>query len=160
MGRAGLPAFDLPPGTGDIQLTIVQTVPLTGAVIVSTPQQVALADAQKGVAMFQQVNVPVLGIVENMAFFSPPDMPDKRYHIFGDGGAARLAAEFEVSLLGQLPIEQELRESCDSGEPVVVANPHSQSAETFNALAAETVRQVYLRNVGLPATQQIEILHR
>ncbi|NND72599.1 MAG: Mrp/NBP35 family ATP-binding protein [Rhodothermales bacterium] len=152
--------FDLPPGTGDIQLTIVQTVPLTGAVIVSTPQQVALADARKGVAMFEQVNVPVLGIVENMAFFTPPDMPDKKYHIFGDGGAARLARDLDIELLGQLPIEQDLRESCDSGVPQIVAHPDSQSTQIFDDIASQTVRQVYLRNVGLPATQQIEILHR
>jgi len=97
--------LDLPPGTGDIQLTIVQTVPLNGAVVVSTPQRVALADARKGVAMFEQVHVPVLGLVENMAWFEPPDMPGRRYHIFGEGGARALAEELNVPLLGELPID-------------------------------------------------------
>ena len=152
--------FDLPPGTGDIQLTIVQTVPLTGAIVVSTPQTVALADARKGVAMFEQVNVPVLGIVENMAYFTPPELPDKKYYLFGQGGASALADELGVRLMGQLPIEQSLREGCDSGVPQVIGAPDSISAQTFMTIAQETIESVDLRNTGLPETQQIEILHR
>jgi len=152
--------FDLPPGTGDIQLTIVQTVPLSGAIIVSTPQEVALADARKGVAMFEQVNVPVIGIVENMAYFTPPELPDRRYHLFGEGGARRLSEELGVSFLGEIPIEQELRESCDAGEPVVVAKPNAITSMAFTHLARETVRQVELRNADLEPTRKVEILYR
>jgi ATP-binding protein involved in chromosome partitioning len=141
--------MDLPPGTGDIQLTIVQTVPLTGAIIVSTPQNVALADARKGVAMFQQVDVPVLGIVENMAYFTPPDLPDRKYFLFGEGGAARLAAELGVPVLGEIPIDQSLREHCDAGDPLTNANPESETAIAFANLAVEVDRQVALRNAGL-----------
>jgi len=149
--------MDLPPGTGDIQLTIVQTVPLTGAIIVSTPQSVALADARKGVAMFQQVDVPVLGIVENMAYFTPPDLPDRKYFLFGDGGAARLAAELGVPVLGEIPIEQTLREYCDAGTPLMEADSGSKTARAFADLAGEVDRQVALRNAGLePAAVTIE----
>ena len=101
----------LRPGTGDIQLTIVQTVPLVGALIVSTPQRVALTDARKGVGMFDQVHVPVLGIVENMAYFTPPELPDKKYYLFGQGGAKALAEELNVPFLGEIPLEQIVRES-------------------------------------------------
>jgi ATP-binding protein involved in chromosome partitioning len=152
--------LDLPPGTGDIQLTIVQTVSLTGAIIVSTPQNVALADARKGVSMFQEVNVPVLGIVENMAYFSPPDMPDRKYYLFGRGGAKRLAEELAVPYLGEIPIEQEVRETSDDGTPIVVANPESASAQAFTAAAQDAIRQVTIRNAELPPTQPIEILYR
>lgn len=152
--------FDLPPGTGDIQLTIVQTVPLTGAIVVSTPQTVALADARKGVSMFEEVNVPVLGIVENMAYFSPPDQPGKKYHIFGEGGARKLAEQMDVRLLGEIPIEQPLREACDAGTPGVVSLPESESARVISAIAEGLVDAVYLRNVEMPPTQQVEITQR
>lgn len=152
--------LDLPPGTGDIQLTIVQTVSLVGAVIVSTPQTVALADAQRGVAMFEQVNVPVLGMVENMAYFVPPDMPEKKYHLFGEGGARRLAETLGVPFLGEVPIEQQLREACDAGEPIAVSAPESASAQAFTEIASEVARQVTLRNAEQPATQPIEILYK
>lgn len=152
--------MDLPPGTGDIQLTIVQTIGLTGAVVVSTPQEVALADARKAVAMFQEVDVPVLGLIENMAYFVPPDLPDRRYHIFGEGGAAALAGSLNLPLLGEIPIEQPLREACDGGTPLVLLAPGSAVAKVFDALAVETVRQVDLRNAGLDPTQKIEILYR
>ena len=151
--------MDLPPGTGDIQLTIVQTVPLSGAVVVSTPQRVALADARKGVGMFAQVDVPVLGIVENMAWFEAPELPGKRYHIFGAGGARDLAAELAVPLLAEIPIEEPLRESCDSGVPIAVTG-EGVAARAFAALAEETARQVFRRNVTQPGTRQVEILHR
>ncbi|HLA64392.1 MAG TPA: Mrp/NBP35 family ATP-binding protein, partial [Rhodothermales bacterium] len=152
--------LDLPPGTGDIQLTLVQTVPVTGVVIVSTPQAVALADARKGAAMFRNVNVPVLGIVENMAYFTPPDMPDRRYYLFGEGGARRLAEELAVPLLGEVPIEQGVREGGDFGEPIVVRDPESAAARALVAVAEETARQVSVRNADAPATQPIEILYR
>lgn len=152
--------LDLPPGTGDIQLTIVQTVALTGAVIVSTPQKVALADARKGVAMFENVKVPVLGVIENMAYFAPPDLPDRKYYLFGEGGARRLAGELNIPMLGEIPLEQEVRETGDSGEPIVLASPESQSAQAFGTAALDMVRQVEYRNAMLPPTQKIEILHR
>ncbi|GIV59304.1 Mrp/NBP35 family ATP-binding protein [Rhodocaloribacter litoris] len=152
--------LDLPPGTGDIQLTIVQTVPLSGAIIVSTPQDVALADARKGVAMFEQVNVPVLGLVENMAYFTPPDLPDRKYYLFGEGGARRLAEELGVPLLGEVPIEQSLRESCDAGTPVVLAAPESVSARAFTHLAGQVARQTALHHATLPSTPPVEISYR
>ncbi len=152
--------IDLPPGTGDIQLTIVQTVSLAGAVIVSTPQDVALADARKGVAMFEQVNVPVLGIVENMAYFTPPDLPDRKYYLFGKGGARRLADELGVALLGEVPIDQALREHCDAGTPVVVEAPESPAAQAFLSIAEQTARNTAIRNATMPDTEKIEILHR
>ncbi len=152
--------LDLPPGTGDIQLTIVQTVPLTGAVIVSTPQEVALADARKGVAMFGNVNVPILGIVENMAYFSPPDQPERKYFLFGEGGARRLAEDLALPLLGEVPIEQATREAGDRGTPIVASAPDSPSAQAFRRIAELTAQQVSIRNADLPATQPIEILYR
>ena len=151
--------MDLPPGTGDIQLTIVQTVPLSGAVIVSTPQKVALADARKGVAMFGQVDVPVLGIVENMAWFEAPDLPGRRYYIFGEGGARRLAEEIGVPLLAEIPIEEPLREACDGGVPVAATGLGS-AAGSFARLAQSVVRQVVRRAALTPASQQVEILYR
>ena len=152
--------LDLPPGTGDIQLTLVQTVPVTGAVIVSTPQPVALADARKGVAMFRNVDVPVLGIVENMAWFSPPDMPDRRYHLFGEGGAARLAVELDVPLLGEIPLEQDVREGGDAGQPAVLRAPASAAARALVQAAERTAQQVSIRNASAPTTEKVEILYR
>ena len=152
--------LDLPPGTGDIQLTIVQTVALTGAVIVSTPQKVALADARKGVSMFNNVNVPVLGIVENMAYFTPPDLPDRKYYLFGEGGAHRLADEIGVPFLGEIPLEQTLRETGDAGTPVMVAHPESASARAFDAAAANVVAQVARHTATQPPATPVEILYR
>ena len=152
--------LDLPPGTGDVPLTIVQSIALTGAVIVSTPQPVALADARKGVAMFHNVQVPVLGIVENMAYFSPPDLPDRKYYIFGRGGARRLAEELDVPFLGEIPIEEAVREGGDLGKPIVLAEPESASARAFYRLAEQVVEQVNLRNAEQPPTQRVEILYR
>ncbi len=113
---------DLPPGTGDIHLSLVQAVPLTGAVVVSTPQNIALADAKKAVSMFQMdvINVPILGIVENMAYFTPDELPDKKYYIFGREGARDLAASLQIPFLGELPIVQSIRESGDVGRPAVL----------------------------------------
>jgi len=149
--------LDLPPGTGDIQLTIVQTVPLTGAIVVSTPQDVALADARKGVAMFEKVNVPVLGIVENMAFFIPPDDPSKKYYIFGKDGATLLARKLGITVLGKIPIEEETRVAADEGEPIVIRNPESSSAKAFVAVAEAAAQQVAIRNADLPPTEKIVI---
>jgi len=132
--------LDLPPGTGDIQLTIVQTVALSGAVIVTTPQEVALIDARKASAMFAKTNVPVLGIVENMSYFLCPG-DGKRYDIFGTGGGARKAARLEVPLLGEVPIEPLVREAGDTGRPAVAAHPESAAAGVFESIA-QKVRQV------------------
>ena len=146
--------MDLPPGTGDIQLTIVQTVPLSGAVIVSTPQDVALDDARKGVAMFRKVNVPVLGIVENMAYFIPPDAPDKKYYIFGQDGARNLADELKSPFLGEIPLQQPIREGGDSGRPVALDEDENG---TFTLLAQKVAQQVSIRNAGASPTEKIEI---
>ena len=152
--------LDLPPGTGDVPLTIVQSIALTGAIIVSTPQPVALADARKGVAMFRNVQVPVLGIVENMAYFAPPDLPDRKYYLFGRGGARRLAEELDVPFLGEIPIEEAVREGGDTGQPIVLSDPESTSARAFFQLAQQVVDQVNLRNAEQPPTQKVEILYR
>ena len=127
--------LDLPPGTGDIQLTVVQTVELSGAIIVTTPQEVALIDARKAIAMFAKTNVPVLGIVENMSFFLCPG-DGKRYAIFGTGGGRREAGRLHVPLLGEIPIEPLVRESGDTGRPAVAAHPKSAAAEAFQNIAA------------------------
>lgn len=126
---------DMPPGTGDAQLTLAQAVPMVGAVIVTTPQNVALLDSRKGLRMFQQMNVPILGIVENMSYFIPPDMPDKQYDIFGSGGGSKTAAELGVPLLGCVPLEISTRIGGDKGVPVVVAEPESPSAQALKAIA-------------------------
>jgi ATP-binding protein involved in chromosome partitioning len=126
---------DMPPGTGDAQLTLTQAVPMSGAVIVTTPQNVALLDSRKGLRMFQQMNVPVLGIVENMSYFIPPDMPDKQYDIFGSGGGSKTASELGVPLLGCIPLEICTRVGGDSGVPIVIADPDSASAQALRAIA-------------------------
>jgi ATP-binding protein involved in chromosome partitioning len=151
--------LDLPPGTGDVQLTIVQTIPLTGAVVVSTPQDLALADARKGKKMFDNVNVPVVGMVENMAYFTPPDQPDRKYYLFGRNGAQELARELSVPFLGQVPIEQTVRESGDEGTPVVRSHPDSRSAAAFHKISDELIEQVALRNAETDPTQKVEILY-
>jgi ATP-binding protein involved in chromosome partitioning len=155
-GELDYMVLDLPPGTGDIQLTLVQTVPLTGAVIVSTPQTVALDDARKGVAMFKKVNVPVLGIVENMAYFVPPDQPDKKYYIFGKHGARELADRIGANFLGEIPLEQSVRESGDNGKPIVLEDLSSKSAQAFVELSNNVIQQLALRNQQAP-TEKVEI---
>ncbi|HET8866209.1 MAG TPA: Mrp/NBP35 family ATP-binding protein [Gracilimonas sp.] len=152
--------MDLPPGTGDIQLTIVQTVPLTGAVIVSTPQTVALDDARKGVAMFKKVNVPVLGVVENMAYFTPPDMPDKKYYIFGKGGASHLAQEMNVPVLGEVPLQQTLREGGDSGKPIVLEDTESPAATALMEVTGNMEQQLALRLKEQSPTKKVDIKFR
>lgn len=150
--------IDLPPGTSDIHLTIVQTIALTGAIVVSTPQEVALADARKGINMFtnDKVNVPILGLVENMSWFTPAELPDNKYYIFGKEGVKRLAEEMNVPLLGQIPIVQSICESGDAGEPVAL---HSDTitGRAFMQLAASVVRQVDKRNLEQAPTQVVEM---
>ena len=142
--------LDLPPGTGDAALTLVQTAPLSGAVIVTTPQEVALIDARKGLAMFQRVNVPVLGIVENMSFFIPPDMPDRKYFLFGEGGGARAAEELGVDLLVQIPLQPDVVVSGDTGRPTVIAEPESPAAQAFTALAGLVARKLSMLHAEAP----------
>jgi len=133
---------DMPPGTGDAQLTLTQAVPMAGAVIVTTPQTVALLDSRKGLRMFQQMQVPVLGIVENMSYFIPPDMPEKQYDIFGSGGGEKTAAELGIPLLGCVPLEISLRQGGDRGVPIVVAYPNSASAKALKAIALSIAGKV------------------
>src|SRR5688500_9150730 len=150
--------IDLPPGTSDIHLTMVQTVPVTGAVIVTTPQKVALADANKGMAMFKQpqINVPVLGVIENMAYFTPAELPNNKYYIFGKDGGKNLSEKHNVPLLGQIPIVQSIRESGDAGTPVVLQND-SPASGVFRELAQAVAQQVSVRNATLGKTQPVEI---
>ncbi len=149
--------IDLPPGTSDIHLTMVQTVPVTGAVIVTTPQKVALADANKGLAMFKQpqINVPVLGVVENMAYFSPEELPDNRYYIFGKDGGKNLAEKHNVPFLGQIPLVQGIRESGDSGLPAALKP--GPTGESFHELARTLARQIAIRNANFVSTQKVEM---
>ncbi len=133
---------DMPPGTGDAQLTLAQAVPMAGAVIVTTPQSVALLDSRRGLKMFQQLNVPVLGIVENMSYFIPPDMPDRQYDIFGSAGGEKTAQELGIPLLGCVPLEISLREGGDRGIPIVVADPDSASARALKAIAGQIAARV------------------
>ena len=150
--------IDLPPGTSDIHLTVVQTLAMTGAIVVSTPQAVALADARKGINMFtnDKVNVPILGLVENMAWFTPAELPENKYYIFGKEGAKKLAEEMNVPLLGQIPIVQSICEGGDNGTPVVL-DGDSVTGRAFLSLAASVVRQVDRRNVEMAPTQIVEM---
>jgi len=140
--------LDLPPGTGDVQVTLVQRVPLAGAVIVSTPQEMALADVRRGLAMFEKTHAPVLGVVENMAYFETPD--GKRTHIFGEGGARRVAAEVGAPFLGEIPIDVTLRESCDAGAPLAVTQPKHPVSKRFREVAAATLDNVARMNKPAP----------
>lgn len=150
--------LDLPPGTGDIHLTMVQTIPVTGAVIVTTPQAVAMADAKKAMVMFKQgqINVPILGVIENMAYFTPEELPDNKYYIFGKNGGKMLADQFEVPFLGEVPIVQSIREGGDRGLPAVMDDePVSKAA--FSAIAGEVARNVSMRNADLDPTKLVEV---
>ena len=146
--------LDTPPGTSDIHLTLVQTLPITGAVIVSTPQQVALADARKGINMYtnEKVNVPILGLVENMSWFTPAELPDNRYYIFGHEGVKQLAEEMDIPLLAQIPLVQSVCESGDAGVPAVL-DPSTHTGNAFLQLAARVVTQTDKRNATLAKTQ-------
>lgn len=149
---------DLPPGTGDIHLSILQSLPITGAVVVSTPQTIALADARKGIAMFQQesIDVPVLGVVENMAYFTPEELPDNKYYIFGKDGAKNLAEDMDIALLGQVPIVQSVREAGDIGRPAAFQSD-TLIAKSFKTLTQNTVAQLVKRNEDLPPTEAVKI---
>jgi ATP-binding protein involved in chromosome partitioning len=157
-GELDFMLIDLPPGTGDIHLSIMQSLPITGAVVVSTPQNVALADAIKGVAMFQQesINVPVLGIIENMAYFTPEELPEHKYFIFGKEGAKNLAEDLKVPFLGEIPLVQSIREAGDIGHPAAlqIATPLQQAFET---ITQNVVQEVVRRNDDLPPTEAIKI---
>ena len=150
--------IDLPPGTGDIHLSMVQTVPVSGAIVVSTPQAVALTDARKGVGMFRMeaINVPVLGIVENMAYFSPPDAPDKKYHLFGKGGAKALADELGTPFLGEIPIVQTIREAGDVGRPAALQD-QTEVSEVCREMTRRVVAELMERNNSLPPTEVVRI---
>lgn len=150
--------IDLPPGTGDIHLSIMQALPVTGAVVVSTPQAVALTDAKKGVSMFtsESINVPVLGIIENMAYFTPAELPDNKYYIFGQEGAKNLAADLQVPFLGEVPLVQSIREAGDYGRPAALQG-NSPVANAFVEIARNIAEEVVQRNENLPPTEAIKI---
>ena len=157
-GELDFMLLDLPPGTGDIHLSIMQSLPITGAVVVSTPQTVALADAKKGVAMFQQesIDVPVLVIIENMAYFTPAELPDNKYYLFGKQGAKHLAEDLKIPFLGELPLIQSIREAGDAGHPVALQDGTAIEA-IFIDITKNVVRETVKRNKALPATQAIQI---
>ena len=157
-GELDFMLLDLPPGTGDIHLSIMQSLPITGAVVVSTPQNVALADARKGVSMFQQdsINVPVLGIIENMAYFTPKELPDNKYYIFGEEGAKNLSEDLGVRFLGELPLVQSIREAGDIGRPAALQTA-TELEKVFEEITRNVVEEVVKRNENLPATEAIKI---
>ena len=157
-GELDFMLIDLPPGTGDIHLSIMQSLPITGAVVVSTPQNVALADAKKGVAMFQQesINVPVLGIIENMAYFTPDELPDNKYYIFGKEGAKNLADDLKIPFLGEIPLVQSIREAGDLGRPAALQTA-TVLEQAFEAITQNVVQEVVKRNTDLPPTEAIKI---
>jgi ATP-binding protein involved in chromosome partitioning len=149
--------IDMPPGTGDIHLTLMQTVPVTGVVIVTTPQAVALADAKKGIAMFgqAQINVPIIGLAENMAYFTPAELPNNKYYLFGKEGGKKLAEEYDLAFLGQIPLVQSIREGGDEGVPAMMGTDEI-SKQAFRNITAQAVRNIAIRNAGVPATQVIK----
>ncbi len=157
-GELDFMIIDLPPGTGDIHLSTVQAVPISGAVIVSTPQNVALADARKGVAMFkvENINVPILGMVENMAYFSPPELPDNKYYLFGENGVKNLANQLQVPFLGELPLVQSIRESGDVGRPAALQNG-TAAQKHFEEISRNMVSELMKRNEELPPTEVTRI---
>jgi ATP-binding protein involved in chromosome partitioning len=150
--------IDMPPGTGDIHLTLMQTVPVTGIVIVTTPQLVALADAKKAIAMFgqAQINVPVIGLVENMAYFTPAELPNNKYYLFGKEGGKNLASEYELPFLGQVPLVQGIMEGGDAGIPAM-AGQDQLSKQAFREITAQAVRNIARRNASMPATKPVII---
>lgn len=151
--------IDMPPGTGDIHLTIVQTVPVTGVIVVTTPQTVALADAKKGIAMFgqAQLKVPVIGLVENMSYFTPAELPDNKYYIFGKDGGKNLAEEFDIPFLGQIPIVESIREGGDIGVPAMVGDDEI-TKKAFVDFASNAVRGIAMRNANMEPTQIVEMI--
>ncbi len=157
-GELDFMLIDLPPGTGDIHLSIMQSLPITGAVVVSTPQAVALADAKKGVSMFMSdsINVPVLGIIENMAYFTPEELPNNKYYIFGEGGARNLAEDLQVPFLGEVPLVQSIREAGDYGRPAALQTA-SVIEKVFEEITRNVVQETVSRNESLPPTEAIKI---
>jgi ATP-binding protein involved in chromosome partitioning len=151
--------IDMPPGTGDIHLTIVQTVPVTGVIVVTTPQLVALADAKKGIAMFSQagLKVPVIGLVENMSYFTPAELPQNKYYIFGKEGGQQLASEFDIPFLGEIPLVQSIREGGDLGIPIMVSDDEI-SKNAFIEFSDNAIRGISMRNALFPATEVSEVL--
>ncbi len=151
--------IDMPPGTGDIHLTIVQTVPVTGVIVVTTPQTVALADAKKGIAMFgqAQLKVPVIGLVENMSYFTPPELPDSKYYIFGRDGGKNLAEDFDIPFLGQIPIVESIREGGDIGVPTMLSDD-AITKKAFMEVTANAVRSIAMRNANLEPTEIQEVI--
>ena len=151
--------IDMPPGTGDIHLTLMQTVPVTGAVIVTTPQTVALADAKKGIAMFAQaqLNVPIIGLVENMAYFTPEELPQKRYYIFGKEGGKNLAEEYDLPFLGQIPLVQNIREGGDQGVPAVMGDDEI-SRDAFENFASLVARSISMLNANFSEEKIAEVV--
>jgi ATP-binding protein involved in chromosome partitioning len=151
--------IDMPPGTGDIHLTLMQTVPVTGAVIVTTPQDVALADAKKGIAMFgqAQLNIPILGLVENMSYFTPAELPDSKYYIFGKDGGKRLADEYDLPFLGQIPLVQSIREGGDKGQPIMISDDMI-SKKAFEEFAAHVVRSISMKNADISSQKVAEVV--
>ena len=152
---------DMPPGTGDIHLTLVQTVPVTGVIIVTTPQDVALADAKKGIAMFgqAQVNVPIIGLVENMSYFTPAELPNNKYYIFGKDGGKRLAEEYDLPFLGQIPLVQSIREGGDQGVPIMMSDDEI-TKKAFEEFASMAVRSIAMRNAQMPKTTPLEFVNQ
>ena len=151
--------IDMPPGTGDIHLTLVQTVPVTGVIVVTTPQDVALADAKKGIAMFgqAQIKVPIIGLIENMSYFTPAELPGHRYYIFGKDGGKHLAEEYEIPFLGQIPLVQTIREGGDAGVPIMLSDDEI-SKHAFEEMTAAAVRSISMRNANMSATQVVEMV--
>ena len=151
--------IDMPPGTGDIHLTLMQLVPVTGVIVVTTPQDVALADAKKGIAMFgqAQLNVPLIGLVENMSYFTPAELPDNKYYIFGKNGGKRLAEEYEIPFLGQIPIVQSIREGGDIGIPVMMSDDEV-TKNAFLQFAGDTVRSISMLNAQMKPAEVEQVL--
>lgn len=151
--------IDMPPGTGDIHLTLVQTVPVTGVVVVTTPQDVALADAKKAIAMFgqAQIKVPIIGLIENMSYFTPEELPNNRYYIFGKEGGRRLAEEYDIPFLGQIPLVQSIREGGDQGVPVMMGDDDI-TKNAFEEFAAAAARSISMRNANMSANEVAEVV--
>ena len=157
-GKLDYLLIDMPPGTGDVQLTMAQAVPLTGSVIVTTPQEDALADARKAVAMFNlpNINVPVLGVIENMSFFSPPDMPEKKYYIFGKDGGKEMAKEYEIPFVGEIPLVEKVREGGDQGNPIMIQE-ESATSKAFAVIASKIAQNVAIENAKVKITKEEQV---
>jgi ATP-binding protein involved in chromosome partitioning len=151
--------IDMPPGTGDIHLTLMQTVPVTGVIVVTTPQDVALADAKKGIAMFgqAQLKVPVIGLVENMSYFTPAELPDHKYYIFGKDGGKRLAEEYDIPFLGQIPLVQSIREGGDAGVPIMMSDD-AVSRKAFSDFAGNAARSIAMLNANMRVERVAEVV--